>query len=150
MALDTTNHEKRKGWIMTKSENKIEQYLIDLMVSYREVDETLWYVDDEEHHLEGLAIMLAEPLVVFQVAVMDLPKENRLDLFTKLLEFNADDMVHGAYALEKDKIVIIDTLEYDTMDYEEFRATLDAFSLALIQHYPILSKYRKDPAGGRK
>lgn len=135
---------------MTKSENKIEQYLIDLMLSYREVDNTLWYVDDAEHGLEGLAIMLAEPLVVFQVAVMDAPRENRLNLFTKLLELNANDMVHGAYALEENKVVIIDTLEYDTMDYGEFRATLEAFSLALVQHYPILSKYRDDPAGGRK
>jgi hypothetical protein len=135
---------------MTKSENKIEQYLIDLMLSYREVDNALWYVEDEEHGLEGIAIMLAEPLVVFQAVVMDAPRENRLDLFTKLLELNANDMVHGAYALEKNKIVIIDTLEYDTMDYEEFRATLDAFSLALVQHYPILSKYRDDPAGGRQ
>jgi hypothetical protein len=139
-----------KGCIMPKSDNKIEQYLIDLMLSYREVDSSLWYVDDAEHGLEGLAIMLAEPLVVFQVAVMDVPRENRLTLFTKLLELNANDMVHGAYALEENKVVIIDTLEYDTMDYGEFRATLEAFSLALVQHYPILSKYRDDPAGGRK
>jgi hypothetical protein len=87
--------------------------------------------------------MLAEPLVVFRVVVMDAPKENRLELFTKLLELNANDVVHGAYALEKDNIVLIDTLEYDTMDYREFRATLDAFSLALTQHYPILSSYRR-------
>jgi hypothetical protein len=51
-------------------------------------------------------------------------------------------MIHGAYALENDKIVLIDTLEYDTMDYTEFRASLDAFGLALIQHYPILAQYR--------
>jgi hypothetical protein len=135
---------------MTKSANKIEQYLIDLMFSYREVDEALWYIDDEDHGLEGIAIMLAEPLVVFQATVMDAPRENRLELFTKLLELNGNDMVHGAYALEDNKIVLIDTLEYATMDYEEFRATLEAFSLALVQHYPILSKYRDDPAGGRK
>jgi hypothetical protein len=135
---------------VAKTENKIEQYLIDLMLSYREIDKTFWYVDDVEHGLGGLAIMLAEPLVVFQVAVMDAPRENRLELFTKLLELNGNDMVHGAYALENNKIVLIDTLEYETMDYGEFRATLEAFSLALVQHYPILSKYRDDPAGGRK
>jgi hypothetical protein len=89
-----------------------------------------------------VAVMLDEPLVVFRVGVMDVPRENRLDLFTRLLELNARDMVHGAYGLEGDTIVLIDTLEYETMDYVEFRATLDALSLALTQHYPILSGYR--------
>jgi predicted RNA-binding protein len=124
------------------TENKIEQYLIDLMLSYREVDGNIWYVDDEEHGLEGLAVIYTDPLVIFRTVVMDAPRENRLELYTRLLELNANDMIHGAYALEKDKIVLIDTLEYDTMDYTEFRATLDSFSLALTQHYPILSSYR--------
>jgi hypothetical protein len=124
------------------TENKIEQYLIDLMLSYREVEGNIWYVDDEEHGLEGLAVIYTDPLVIFRTVVMDAPRENRLELYTKLLELNANDMIHGAYALEKDKIVLIDTLEYDTMDYTEFRATLDSFSLALTQHYPILSSYR--------
>jgi hypothetical protein len=123
--------------------NKIEQYLINLLVTYREVGKNLWLIDDQEHGLAGVAVMLDEPLVVFRVVVMDAPGENRLELFTKLLELNASDVVHGAYALEGDQIVLIDTLEYETMDYVEFRATLDAFSLALTQHYPLLSGYRR-------
>jgi hypothetical protein len=99
-------------------------------------------LDDREHNLEGIAVMYDDPLVVFQVAVMDAPANKRLELFTKLLELNASDVIHGAYALEDDKIVLINTLDYDTMDFGEFRSTLDAFSLALAQHYPILSAYR--------
>jgi hypothetical protein len=126
------------------AENKIEQYLIDLMYSYQQMDQdrNIWLIDDEEHSLQGVAVMLAEPLVIVRVVVMDAPKTNNLELYTKLLELNATELVHGAYALEEGKIVLIDTLEYDTMDYIEFRATLDAFSLALTQHYPVLSKYR--------
>jgi hypothetical protein len=124
-------------------ESKIEQYLIDLMYTYQQVEQNLWLIDDEEHSLRGVAVMLAEPLVIIRVAVMDAPRENLLEFYTKLLELNARELVHGAYALEDGKVVLIDTLEYDTMDYGEFRAVLDAFSLALTQHYPILSKYRK-------
>jgi hypothetical protein len=124
------------------SDNKIEQYLIDLMLTYREVEKNLWFLEDTEHSLEGVAIMKSEPVVIFRVALMDAPKENALECFTKLLELNAEDLLHGAYALEDGKIVLIDTLEYETMDLEEFRATLDAFSLALTQHYPILSNFR--------
>ncbi|MHB9291245.1 hypothetical protein Holit_00318 [Hollandina sp. SP2] len=121
---------------------KIEQYLIELMVTYKEVADNLWLLDDEEYGMEGVVIMYTDPLVIFRVMVMEAPQDHRLELFTKLLELNASDVVHGAYALDKDTVVLIDTLEYATMDYEEFRATLDAFSLALTQHYPILSPYR--------
>ncbi|MDR2133799.1 MAG: YbjN domain-containing protein [Treponema sp.] len=124
-------------------ENKIEQYLIDLMYTYQQVEQNLWLIDDEEHSLRGVAVMLAEPLVIVRVVVMDAPGGNPLEFYAKLLELNARELVHGAYALEDGKVVLIDTLEYDTMDYGEFRATLDAFSLALTQHYPVLSKYRK-------
>jgi hypothetical protein len=124
------------------ADEKIERYLIDCMIKYRRLEGDLWLLDDEEHDLEGVVVMRADPLVIVRVVVMNAPAEHRLELFTRLLELNANDVLHGAYALEDDKIVLIDTLEYDTMDYTEFRATLDAFSLALTQHYPILSKYR--------
>jgi hypothetical protein len=124
------------------TENKIEQYLIDLMYTYREVEPNIWLLEDPEHGLEEVAVIYSEPLVIVRVQVMDAPREKREEFFTKLLELNARDLIHGAYGLESSKIVLVDTLEYDTLDYSEFRATLDAFSLALTQHYPILSVYR--------
>jgi hypothetical protein len=127
------------------SENKIEQYLIDLKYSFQEVKPNFWLLDDAEHNLEGMVVMYTDPLVIVRVQVMDAPRENRQDFYSKLLELNAADMIHGAYGLEGEKVVIIDTLEYETLDYVEFRATLDAISLALTQHYPILSVYREKP-----
>jgi hypothetical protein len=124
------------------AENKIERYLIDLMLTYQEIGQNMWLIDDEEHGLQEVAVALSEPLLIIRVVVMDAPKENRLELFTKLLELNARDVLHGAYALEDNKIVLVDSLEYDTLDFTEFRASLDAMSMALSQHYPILTKYR--------
>ena len=126
--------------------SKIEQYLIDLMLTYQQMDSNLWLLDDEERSLQGVVVMQAEPLVIIRAEIMDVPKQNIVELYTKLLELNATDVIHGAYALENGKIILIDTLEYNTMDYEEFRAVLDSFSLALSQHYPILSKYREKSA----
>ena len=138
------------------AENKVEQYLIDLKYNYQEVKPNFWLLDDIEHDLQGIAIMYADPLVIIEVQVMDAPREKREEFFVKLLELNASDMIHGAYGLETpaetkgrgsppegEKVVIIDTLEYDSLDYSEFRAALDAISLALTQHYPILSVYRE-------
>ena len=125
------------------AENKIEQYLIDLKYSFQEVSPNFWLLDDAEHNLEGVAVMYDDPLVIVEVQVMDAPRKKREEFFAKLLELNAGEMIHGAYGLDGDKVVIIETLEYEDMDYSEFRAALDAISLALTQHYPILSVYRE-------
>ncbi|MDR1867936.1 MAG: YbjN domain-containing protein [Treponema sp.] len=121
---------------------KVEQYLIDLTLSYREIGENLWLIEDSEHDLESVAVAYTDPLVIIRTVVMNTPDENKLELYTKLLELNAKDVVHGAYALDENQIILVDTLEYDTMDKSEFRATLDAFIMAIVQHYPILSAYR--------
>ena len=122
--------------------NKIEQYLVDLMLTYQQVEDNLWLIDDDDHALNRVAVALTDSLVTVRVAVMNKPQKNLTEFYETILELNAKDIIHGAYALEDGKVLLIDTLEYDTMDYEEFRAVMDAFSLALTQHYPILSKFR--------
>ena len=124
------------------AKNKIEEYLIDLMYTFREVEHNFWLLEDPEHDLDGVTIIYSEPLVIIRVQVMEAPKEKRLEFFTKLLELNANDLVHGSYGLDGEKVVLINTLQYDHMNYSEFRGVLDAFSLALSQHYSILSSYR--------
>jgi len=125
------------------AENKIEQYLIDMMITYQQADKNIWLLDDADRSLQGVAVMQAEPMVIVRADIMDIPQNNILELYAKLLELNASDIVHGAYAVDKKKIILIDTLQYNTMDYDDFRAVLDSFSLALTEHYPILSKYRE-------
>ena len=122
------------------TDNKIERYLRELKVSYRELEPNLWLVEPENQ--PQVAVFYTEPLVVFRALVMKAPRENRLELFSKLLALNATDMIHGAYGLEGDQIALIDSWEYGTLDFEELRGTLESFSLALTQHYPILSVYR--------
>ena len=122
-------------------ENKIEQYLIELKYAYSNLKPNIWLLDEDEFN--GIMVVYADPLVIVRVQLMSVPKDNRQELFTKLLELNASDMIRGSYGLEGDKIVITETLEYETLDYFEFRAALDAINLALTQHYPILSVYRK-------
>jgi hypothetical protein len=128
------------------AENKIEQYLIDLKYNYQELKPNLWLIDDSDHGLEGMAITYVDPLVVFGVQVMSIPKHDREGFFKKLLELNASEMINCAYGLEGEKVVITGSMEYENMDYNEFRAILDAISIALTQHYPVLSVYRENPA----
>ena len=124
-------------------EDKIEGYLVRLSLSYKKIGNNSWLINDDEKGLENVVIVIAEPLVIVRVKVMDVPRNSeKCEVFKTLLNLNASDMIHGAYALEGDSIIMIDTLEGETMDLEELQATLDAFGLALAQHYKVLSGYR--------
>jgi hypothetical protein len=64
-------------------------------------------------------------------------------LLRELLELNARDLVHGAYGLEGDKVVLTDTLELENLDFNEFEASFDSITLALAQHLGALAPYRE-------
>ncbi len=122
---------------------KIEGYLINLGLSFEGIDENAWLINDFEEGLERVFVITDESLVVLRVKVMDIPTEKREAFFEELLRLNAADLIHVAYAIDGDDVILLDTLVYDTMDFEEFQASLDAIGLALAQHYTVLSKYRK-------
>lgn len=122
--------------------NKIENYMMYLSLNYEEIGENTWLIRDKDKGLEQVVVIYEEPVVIIRVKVMELPKENREPLFEELLRLNASDIVHGAYAVEDNSVIIVDTLVYETMDLEEIQASLDAIGLSLSQHYNRLSKYR--------
>jgi hypothetical protein len=124
-----------------ESVSKVEEYLIDLGISYQEMSKGAWLIEDMARGIPKMVVSLADPIVVIRADVMKSPQKERENFFKTLLELNATDFLHGAYALDGQEIVAIDTLEYEGMDKHEFGASLEAMAFALRQHYPILSKY---------
>jgi hypothetical protein len=122
--------------------SKIETYLVDLNLKYREIAPNGWLINDDLRGLEETVVMFAAPLVIIRVKIMDLPTSRREEFYEQLLRYNVVDLVHGAYGIDGSDVILIDTLEYDSLKKEELEASLDAVALALNRHYPILSKYR--------
>lgn len=120
---------------------KIENFMLDMNLVYEELDESTWKIEDDLSHIDNIIIKLVDPIVLFRVKVMGLPENNREEFYKTVLELNANDLVHGAYAIENDSLVIIDTLEAENLDQNEFQSTIDSIGLALMQHYELLSKY---------
>ena len=123
------------------SREKLESYLVKLELTFQEAGKGTWVVREPEKGLASLFIMMADPLVVLRLTVMEVPKKGTDRLFEELLHLNATDMVHGAYAVDGKNVVIVDTLEGDTLDAEELQASVEAISLAVVQHHAIRSKY---------
>ncbi len=120
---------------------KIEQYLIDLGISYQEISKNAWLIEDENKGYPKMMVSLSDPIVIISADVMPVPKENAETLFRMLLELNATDLLHGAYAISGNDIIVIDTLEQATLDKDEFLASIESISFALLEHYKKLASY---------
>ena len=109
---------------------------------YEEPREGTWIVSGMDG-VDNLVVTLAGPVLVFRVKMMDIPRGQREELFRTLLELNATEMMHGAYGIEGESIVIMDALQLENLDYNEFAATIDDISLAVASHHGRLAKYRE-------
>jgi hypothetical protein len=109
----------------------------------REVEPGIWMV----RTTAGAEVLVhyAPPVVILRVAVMPLPadRSRQAQLCRDLLGYNARDLVHGAYGLEGERVVLVDTLELENLDFNEFEASFDSLTLALATHLGALAPYRE-------
>ena len=124
------------------AQDRVEKFLFELMLTFENIEEGAWVINDEDKGLQNVVVLVEEPLVIVRVKVMELPGKDRERFYEQLLRLNASDLVHGAYALEGDNVILVNTLFADSIDLEEFQSTLDAISLALAQHYEVLAGFR--------
>ncbi len=118
---------------MVKLED-LESFLIRMDAEYNELDEGMYLVRTKS---DGLPIVLnySPPLLLLRMKVMDLTDEQgSKELYRTLLELNANDVVHGAYGLEDGELIMSDTLELATLDFEEVQASVESIQLAASGH----------------
>ena len=111
----------------------LESFLIRMDLDWEEVDEGMFLVQSPSG---GVVVHLSDPVLLLRLKVMDLPG-NGADLaalYRVLLELNATDIVHGAYGIEEGELIISDTLELETLDFEELQASVESLQYAASSH----------------
>jgi hypothetical protein len=126
---------------MAKNTEDIRSYLKRMDLRFDEAHAGMFVVSGLDG-IDKIIITLAGPVLVFRVKVMDVPRQHREDLFRTLLELNASEMMHGAYGVEGDAIVISDALQMENLDFNEFAASVDDIALAVASHHSRLGKYQ--------
>ena len=114
-------------------------------VTYSEVEPGLWRLAPGGAFDFDVVVNYSPPVVVLRVKVMEIPGDDIEcgRLARRLLELNATDLVHGAYGIENDSIVMTEALELAHLDYEEFLAAYEGITLALASHVRELASYRE-------
>lgn len=125
-----------------RTREDIEAYLERLHLPYEPLeDRDIWLVR-EPGRGETIVLSIAGPLVVLRVKVLELSKvQSREALFARLLELNATEMLHGAYGVTDDAVVLTCSLRLEALDYSELQGALDDFSVALSKHYEALAAF---------
>ena len=116
----------------------IEHYIIQMDYPFESIESNMWII----HDTANIVVTYELPLVLFRMKLMDIPHERREAFFKLLLELNANQMIHGAYGIEGENVVLIDTLQSEHLDFNEFQASLEALLLASTQDYQKLNAFR--------
>lgn len=123
----------------------VESFLVRSEQEFEEVEPGMWVVAGGEDG-GNLVIHLSPPLLLLRVKVMEVPGDARksTELYRRLLELNAIDMVHGSYGIEEDDVILSDALELENLDFNEFQAAIDSMQVALASHLESLAQYRTE------
>lgn len=119
----------------------VESYLLRMEENVEEVESGMWLIGNDAGQV---VVHFSPPILILRSKVMELPEseEQCAKLFRKLLELNAGDLVHGAYAIEEGDVILTDTLPLENLEFSSLQASLESMDLALASHLETLAEYR--------
>jgi hypothetical protein len=123
----------------------VVNFLNRMELEFEEVSEGMWLAyPDQEQGGTPLVISFSPPLLVFRLKVLDVPRDGDKcnQLYRRLLQANASEMVHAAYGLEEDDVILTDSLQLENLDFNEFQATVDSFQMAMATQMESLTPFR--------
>jgi len=128
----------------------LESFFIRMDADYEEVDEGMFLVRGRNSGAP-MVVHYADALLLIRMKLMDLPEDlgdKATDLYRTLLEFNATDVVHGAYGIEEGELILSNTLELETLDFHELQASVESIELAASGHMKRIRALAGEEAEG--
>ncbi len=118
---------------------RIESFIIELGLPFEEVEQGLWLIHDEIDYIDNIVVYHTPPVLTFRVKLVDV-KDGQVQprLYRRLLQLNASSMVAGAFGLEDESVVIVESLQSENLNQNEFQAAIDSIALAVREHYDDL------------
>ena len=130
------------------SREDLESFLVRLGAegaSYSEVEPGMYVVRPGGTPDAQVVVHLTPPVLLMRMNVMPVPDDPdaAAKLSRRLLELNATDLVHGAYGISGQDIILTEALELSDLDFSEFLAAYESMTLALASHVRELAPYRE-------
>ena len=123
------------------TQNDIEIYLDDCGFPFEQVSDGIWKVESPDNNVDNIIMSYEDPILLLRVNLMKVPEANRQAFYERLLQLNATEISHGAFGIENDVVVLIDTLQVEHLDRNELQASLDSLGFTVAQYYSELKEY---------
>lgn len=124
---------------------KVKAYLQDLNfhISHESENDGIFVVEKPSMGIQNLVIGCADPLLIMEQHILDLP-EPTVEVLQSLLQKNRD-MIHGAFVLDETgrKLIFRDTLQMESLDRCEIEATFNSLALLLSEYSDQLIQFSK-------
>ena len=126
----------------------VESFLLRMEQEVEEIEPGMWVAQAGDG--AKLVIHYSPPLLLLRAKLMEVPADDQecAGLYRRLLELNATDLVHGAYGVEGDDVILTDALELENLDFNEFQAAVDSVQVALASHFEVLAPFRTEREQG--
>lgn len=120
----------------------VESYLLRSGVQHDHVDDATWVIQLEDSRASNIVAHIEEPIILFSTPIFDVSDQthDREGLFQKLLQLNSE-LMHSAYALQGQSVVLAGAQELENLDLNEFQAVLDDMAIALDKHQDHLTPW---------
>jgi hypothetical protein len=119
---------------MARTAEDVETYLLELDRRF-DLDNGTFLLSSGPS-VPPIAIRVAPPIVAVRVLIGPAPADDmhKAKLYTRLLEYNATDLMHASYGIENGTIILSAALALDNLDKNELEATLSDIDVALARH----------------
>lgn len=120
----------------------VESFLFRMDESVDEVEPGMWVIGSNGAQL---VVHHSPPVLILRTKMLEVPGDAArcTELFRRLLELNATDLVHGAYAIEEGDVILTDTIELEHLDFNGLQASVESLQLAVASHLDSLSPFRE-------
>jgi len=125
---------------MTKTREDVERLLETRDRHFELMDDGTIVIPLVSGHAPAM-LRVEPPVIVMQVNIGETEFSNlaqEVAFYKRLLELNAQGLLHAAYGLEGGRVVLTAALELDNLDPNELEAALADLGLALVEHVPSL------------
>lgn len=124
---------------------KVKNFILELSysISHENENDQIIVIDHEEDGIKNLVIGCADPILIMEQFMFDLPN-NSPEILVDLLQKNRD-MIHGAFVLDESgkKVIFRDTLQIENLDLNEIEGSINSLSLLLSEYSEQIIKFSK-------
>lgn len=121
----------------------LETYMLRMEVPNEPLGDGTWILAPQSLRHDRILVKIAPPIVLFTTPIFTISDTtpDREGLFRRLLEYN-EELLHCAYGLQGDQVVLSGSHQLENLDFNEFQAMIDDISMSLDRHMDELAPWR--------